>query len=432
MRQPSTVSLDPDMRQAARGIAERLAAGGHRAWIVGGAVRDLALGRPVTDVDMATTATPDEIEGLFEATKPVGRAFGTVLVPLGRIAVQLTTLRAEGAYSDGRHPDHVRFGTTVEEDAARRDFTCNALFLDPLDDTLLDPEGGLADLAAKRLRSVGDPMQRFGEDGLRLVRMARFAAALELEADPEVLEAARQSAANLDRISRERILAELERIFGGPDPVRAIAILRACDLLGRSLPGLEELQPHDLDPDSAADLRLAALEQLGPAPGLAAGLCVLVDPSPADPGARPGDFDAAMRVLERIKTSRETRRLVSELWRLEREAGALLSGALGSRARKLRLVRCDAWPLAARLLAAWISARGEDPSALDALREFGTSVPREEQFPPALLGPADLEAQAIERGPLWGTLLAEAEERQLDGHMSTRAEALLWLEKRAR
>jgi tRNA nucleotidyltransferase/poly(A) polymerase len=260
--------------------------------------------------------------------------------------------------------------------------------------------------------------------------MARFAAALDFEIEAQVLEAARRSAATLERISAERVLAELERIFGGPRPARAIAILRACELLGRCLPGFEQLRPPDLDLASASDLRLGALERLGPAPGLAAGLCVLLDPSPADPVARPGDFDAATRVLERLKTSRETRRQVRELWRLEREAGALESGALGSRARKLRLVRDAAWPLAARLVAAWTGARGEDPSALRELNDFAASIPREQQFPAALLGPADLAAHSIERGPRWGAILREAEERQLDGRMSTRDEALQWLTER--
>src|SRR5437867_2007197 len=176
MRRPTMEHLPLELARAARTVAGVLGTAGHRTWLVGGAVRDLALGIEPKDADLASAARPEEIEALFPSTHAVGRAFGTVVVRCGTADLQVTTFRAEAGYDDARRPSHVRFGTTLVEDAARRDFTCNALYLDPLNDEFIDPTGGLADLAARRLRCVGDPVQRFAEDGLRLLRLARLAA----------------------------------------------------------------------------------------------------------------------------------------------------------------------------------------------------------------------------------------------------------------
>src|SRR6185503_18536023 len=141
---------------------------------VGGAVRDLALGLPPHDVDLASRLTPDELEGRFPKSASVGRAFGSMVLVVDGIPLQHTTFRSEHGYADARRPDQVRYGATLEEDASRRDFTCNALYLDPLSDELCDPQEGLADLRSALLRCVGDPAARFAEDGLRILRLARF------------------------------------------------------------------------------------------------------------------------------------------------------------------------------------------------------------------------------------------------------------------
>src|SRR5262245_13356451 len=172
MQRPTVAHLPGELARAARAIAVVLARAGRRGWLVGGAVRGLALGVEPRDADLATAATPDEIERLFPRTYAVGKAFGTVVVHSGAADVQVTTFRTESAYKDARRPDEVRFGTSLEEDAARRDFTCNALYLDPLSDEFRDPTGGLDDLELRRLRCVGDPARRFAEDGLRLLRLA--------------------------------------------------------------------------------------------------------------------------------------------------------------------------------------------------------------------------------------------------------------------
>lgn len=424
--------LEPALSEAARAIAARLAAAGHRAWIVGGAVRDLALGRAPGDVDMASAAIPDEVERCFEWTQDVGRPFGTLLVRVSAAGpvVQHTTFRSEADYADARRPATVRFGHTVEEDAARRDFTCNALYLDPLTDEVGDPRGGLLDLEQGHLRCVGAARERFQEDGLRLVRLARFAAQLGLEPDAEALAAARAAASTLARISVERVLQELERIFALEDPARAVRLLAQCELLER-VSAVDALRPADLAADEALRLRLAALSALGPAPGLAAGLAVLLDPSPRDPLGPTGDFERAFAELARLRPARDTRRLVADLWRLQREMLALFAGALASRAQRVRLVRQPGFELAARVLGAWLAARAEDDGDLRALADFAARLTAAEREPEPLITSADLERAGVPRGRAWGQLLDEAEERQLDGALATREQALAWLATRA-
>ena len=399
--------------RVARRIARTLADHGQRAWIVGGAVRDLALSIEPVDMDMACAATPEQIEALFERTLPVGKAFGTVVVHM-EVDVQVTTFRSESGHSDSRHPDHVEWGKTPEEDSERRDFTCNALYLDPLDDTLLDPHEGLADLERGVLRTVGEPGERFEEDGLRLVRMARFAAQLGLEVEPRVLEAARERGAALVGVSPERCLGELKRILGGPAPARGLQLLASAELLDRILPGFGRIWPD------RGRANLDALERLGPAPGAELGLAALLG-VPTDSGE--DTRTAAAEILAALRPSRDLRRAVTELWRIETRTHELAADAEASLAARLRLVRADAWPTALRLA----RARSEQAPGLDELERFAAGRGHDECYPAPLLTAADLEAHGVPRSPRFGALLREVEDQQLEGLVTTREQALAWL-----
>ena len=184
-------------------IASRLQAAGLRAWIVGGCTRDLLLGRPVHDWDLATDARPDQVVELFRRVIPTGIQHGTVTVMLGRSGYEVTTLRGEGAYSDGRHPDSVTFVGDLVEDLARRDFTINAIALDPRTGEVTDPFQGQDDLRARSLRAVGEPERRFSEDGLRLMRAARFSAVLGFEIEPATFAAMSATVQTLEKVSQE-------------------------------------------------------------------------------------------------------------------------------------------------------------------------------------------------------------------------------------
>ena len=189
------------------GICRRLREQGKRGWIVGGCVRDLVRGQPAKDWDIATDARPEEVVRSFRKVIPTGIQHGTVSVLVRGTPYEVTTLRGEGAYSDGRRPDSVEFVDDITADLARRDFTFNAMAIDPLEGQLIDPFEGKKDLEAKVVRAVGVAAERFGEDGLRVLRAARFAATLECTIDLETERAMgdERSLATFRRVSAERV-----------------------------------------------------------------------------------------------------------------------------------------------------------------------------------------------------------------------------------
>jgi tRNA nucleotidyltransferase (CCA-adding enzyme) len=229
-----------DVAPAALEICRRLRAAGHGAHVVGGCVRDVLLGRPAKDWDIATSAVPEEVQRLFRRTVPTGIAHGTVTVLLGKVPVEVTTYRGESDYSDARRPDRVVFGVTLEEDLARRDFTVNAIAYDPLGDVIVDPFGGRADLAARVLRAVGDPVQRFREDGLRVMRAVRFLATLEMTLDAATEAAIPTALGSLARVSAERVRDELMKLLGAPRPSIGLAAAQRTGILDVVLPELTE------------------------------------------------------------------------------------------------------------------------------------------------------------------------------------------------
>lgn len=417
-----------------RAVARRLREAGFSCWIVGGAVRDLALRREVHDLDLATPALPDEIESIFANTWAVGKAFGTVVVVEEGVELQVTTFREDGAYSDARRPDEVRFGTRLELDARRRDFTANALYLDPLTDELRDPEGGLADLARGILRCVGDPARRFREDGLRLVRMARFSASHGLAIEAATREAARRELDALTGVSSERILAELASMAAQGVAAAGVRILAENGILTRLFPDLEALRPPELGGEEALDRKLAALDRLGAAGDLPATLAILFDPLDRE---REG---AAERGLEGLPLSRSVADGVRKLWRMSRELTAEFSDTgeeageedgWRRRATCIRMMREPEWESFVALGRAWNDGVGEG-EPLTKLLALGATVAEEELSATPWIGSADLAARGLPPGPRWGELLREAEQRQLGGVDRSRVEALRWLEARVR
>ena len=212
-----TISFPLDPGAAA--LLTRLHAAGHAAYAVGGCVRDSLLGQTPHDWDLCTSATPEQVLELFGEVHciPTGLQHGTVTVKHGGELYEITTFRTEGAYSDGRHPDHVAFVPDVKEDLARRDFTINAM-ADNAEEGLIDPFGGQSDLAAGIVRAVGEPQRRFEEDALRILRLYRFAARFGFAIDPATGQAARALCRHLDCVSEERIAEELSRLLAAPAP----------------------------------------------------------------------------------------------------------------------------------------------------------------------------------------------------------------------
>ena len=212
-----TISFPLDPGAAA--LLTRLHAAGHAAYAVGGCVRDSLLGQTPHDWDLCTSAPPEQVLELFGEAHciPTGLQHGTVTVKHGGELYEITTFRTEGAYSDGRHPDHVAFVPDVKEDLARRDFTINAMAYNA-EEGLIDPFGGQNDLAAGIVRAVGEPQRRFEEDALRILRLYRFAARFSFAIDPATGQAARALCRHLDCVSEERIAEELSRLLAAPAP----------------------------------------------------------------------------------------------------------------------------------------------------------------------------------------------------------------------
>jgi tRNA nucleotidyltransferase (CCA-adding enzyme) len=300
-------------------VLETLGRAGRRSWIVGGAVRDLLLGRGRADFDVATPATPEEVAGLFRKVIPTGVEHGTVTVVEGGLPIEVTTFRGEGEYRDGRRPSSVTFLDDVDGDLARRDFTMNAIALDPLARELRDPFGGAADLGRRLVRAVGDPAARFGEDGLRPLRAVRFTAQLGFDLEPATRDAIRPCLEVTAKVAAERVGDEASKLLVAPHVRRGLDLLDATGLADLVLAGLAPaLRPHAFGATAevAAELplRLAALLH-----GLAAA----------------SGADAARAILERLRVSNATRddavALVAEGCRA---AGAVDAPERGADARR--------------------------------------------------------------------------------------------------
>ncbi len=235
-------------------VARTLEASGHKAYLVGGCVRDRFLGRPLHDADIATSARPEQVMALFPDAIPTGLRHGTVSVRMDGRLYEVTTFRVEGGYSDARHPDHVAFVEDIEADLARRDFTVNAMAVGT-DGEVIDPFGGRADLAAGVVRCVGPAEERFREDALRMLRAIRFAAELGFRLLPSVWKAIRRQRERLRLVAMERIAAELDRMTKGRDPDCAWALLVRSGLAASFAEPLPALPGRD----RLAKVRLAAV-----------------------------------------------------------------------------------------------------------------------------------------------------------------------------
>lgn len=226
---------------------------GRQAWFVGGAIRDSLLGRPVSDYDVATDATPDEIVRLFRRVIPTGIKHGTVTVLWKGWKIETTTFRSEGSYSDGRHPDEVSFGASIEEDLGRRDFTINAMAWNPFEKRLADPYRGREDLEARLVRAVGRASDRFDEDGLRILRAIRFASQLGFTIEAETRMALAERRQRLASVSAERIRDEFSKILGSPRPSIGLRLMEESQILELILPelakarGVEQKGLHRFD-----------------------------------------------------------------------------------------------------------------------------------------------------------------------------------------
>lgn len=250
---PPQFSLDTALLQAATAIVKTLRRRGYPAYFVGGCVRDLVMGCEPKDVDIATSATPDVVQEIFPNTVAVGAQFGVVIVILDGVHFEVTTFRSDSTYSDGRHPDFVSYATSPEEDARRRDFTINALFYDPLEGRLLDFHAGQSDIEKKIVRAIGNPLDRFQEDKLRILRAVRFAVRFHSEIEASTRQAIVERASEINQVSAERLRDELTRILIEGQSHRGFVLLDELGLLKQVLPEIVAMkgvaQPPEFHPE---------------------------------------------------------------------------------------------------------------------------------------------------------------------------------------
>jgi putative nucleotidyltransferase with HDIG domain len=418
-------------------IVRELAVRGHRAYLVGGCVRDRLLGIHPKDYDVSTDAVPEQIAYYFPQSQRVGAHFGVILVTRGPgVQVEVATFRSEAAYTDGRHPTEVRFEMDPGLDANRRDFTINGLMEDPRSGQVLDYVGGRADLERKIVRAIGRAEERFREDHLRMLRAVRFAARLSFSIEPDTLDAIRRLSPWICRVSAERIRDELVRILTEGEARRGFELLDQTGLLVQILPQVKAFQgiqqPPEFHPEGDVWTHvLLMLDELrNPTPTLALGVLL------HDVGKPP-----TFRVAERIRFdghaevgAEMTRRILCNL-RLSSEdvdhVTALVANhmrfkdirqmRLSTLKRFLRLPHFDEHLELHRLDC--LASNGRTDSyefATDKLAELGQADLR----PPRLITGRDLIQAGYKPGPSFGRALDAVETAQLEGEIHTREEAL--------
>jgi len=416
--------LEPDRnRPFAESVVRQLRGAGYQALFAGGCVRDLLLGRTPKDYDVATDARPEQVRDLFghRRTLAVGASFGVVVALPSRSEresgvdpVEVATFRTEGPYLDGRRPENVAF-TTPEEDAKRRDFTINGMFLDPVEDKVLDFVGGETDLRAGIIRAIGDPRERMTEDKLRLLRAVRFAATLGFRLDEATAAAVREMAGQLTVVSAERITQELRRMLVHPNRRRAVELCAECGLLEVIFPELEPvLRLGKIGPHSPWERTLRALEVLD-RPRLETSLVILLH-SVIGRDDRP-DID---QIGRRLRLSNTEVELMSWVAGHRRDLGAIRHRTLWFRKR---LCAHPAVGDLLRVERALRTATGEDLADVEYFERFLAVTPSEEIDPPPLLTGSDLIAGGLKPGPEFKRLLDAVRNAQLDGAIATRDEA---------
>jgi poly(A) polymerase len=428
-------------RDAATAIVRRLLSEGFPAYLVGGCVRDMLMGHAPKDYDVATGATPDQVLSLFPAALTVGAQFGVVIVPNEAGNVEVATFRSDGLYADGRHPNEVRYSQTPQEDVQRRDFTINGLLYDPLSDQVLDYVGGQDDLRAGRLRTIGDPVKRFTEDCLRMLRAVRFTARFGFALDPAALEAIRQLAQQVRGVSAERVRDEILKILTeGPARV-GFELLDHSGLLTVLLPEIKRLQgvaqPPEFHPEGDVWIHtLMMLEGLHkPTSTLALGVLLHdVGKPPTFTIRERIRFDnhvevgahMAAEICGRLRMSaRETQRIAE----LVRNHLRFKDFPQMKRSTQLRFLRMEGFDEHLELHRLDCLSSHRDLTNYELARRMLEHTPHEEIKPPRLLCGDDLIAQGYEPGPVFKIILQAVEDAQLEGRVHDRAGALRFVEQ---
>jgi len=431
------------MEKVALAVAARLRQSGYIAYFAGGCVRDMVRGLIPKDYDIVTDARPEAVQSLFPHTFAVGAHFGVIIVLENGFQFEVATFRSDDAYIDGRHPSAVHF-SSPEEDAQRRDFTINGMFYDPVAEKMIDFVGGRADIDAKLVRAIGDPVQRFAEDRLRMLRAVRFATVLDYQIDQKTWDALATNAESINQISAERIRDELVRIFLSPNRVRGWDLLDSSGLMRAILPELEAmkgvLQPEQFHPEGDVFVHTRLMLQLLPQEVSVPLVFAVLFHDVAKPVTATVDKTGRIRFNEHDRIGAQ---MTEAIMRRLRFSGAEIDATVEMvqqhmvfkdvpNMRVAKLKRFMARPTFDDELELH---RVDCESSHRMLDNYEFLLRKRQEFanepiiPPPLVRGDDLIALGLKPGPKFGEILEAVETRQLEGTLRTREEALEWVKQ---
>ncbi len=443
-------------KQPAAEIVRTLRERGHQAYFAGGCVRDLLLGRKPADYDVSTDATPQQVMQIFPQTLAVGEQFGVVLIPessgatgvlarqseRGNAAVEVATFRSDVCYSDGRHPDEVRFTKNPREDAQRRDFTINGMMLDPVTNEILDFVGGREDLKAGIVRAIGEPDRRFAEDKLRMLRAVRFAARFDYQIDPKTMAAIQELAPKIHQVSCERVREELTKMLTEGRAGRAFDLLDTTGLLPEVLPEIAAMkgveQPPQFHPEGDVFVHtLLLLEKLPPGASKTLAWGALLHDVGKPPTFRVADrirFDGhvevgvkmAAEICRRLRFSNDDTDQILALVDNHMRFGHVQRMNQSTLKKFLRLPGFDEHLELHRIDC--LSSHGQ-LDAYEYSREQLRSLPPQAIRPAPLITGRDLIEAGYEPGPRFKEVLAAVEDAQLEGRLASREAAMEYVRR---
>jgi poly(A) polymerase len=430
-----------DARELANALCETLEHNGHQAYLVGGCVRDLLLGRGPADYDVATDARPERVTELFSKAIQVGAQFGVVLVPQGKFRVEVATFRADLGYSDGRHPDAVEYSDNPKQDVERRDFTINGLLMRHDTGEVLDFVGGQRDLQAGVIRAIGDPARRFAEDKLRMLRAVRFAARFGFAIEPDTVQAIRSQAREVKTVSAERQRDELTKLLTEGAARRGFELLDETSLLPMVLPEIAAMkgiaQPPQYHPEgdvwTHTLMMLEGLPDRCPAT-LAWGVLLhdVGKPPTFRPVSETGDrirFDGHVEVgvamtqalCRRFRFSNDETEMIRALVANHMRFKDVKEMRKSTLKRFVRLPGFDQHLLLHRLDCLG-SHRNLD--SYEYVKRFIADTPAEQVRPERVLTGEDLIELGYRPGPAFRAVLRAVEDAQLEGRAQDREQAL--------
>ena len=434
------------LKDFARSIVQALRQQGFQAYLVGGCVRDLLLQREAEDWDVATDATPGQVMSIFPETYAVGAQFGVVLVPVPEgsrqpaqsAAVEVATFRSDISYSDGRHPDQVRFSRDPREDVARRDFTINGMLLDPVSGEVIDFVGGKKDLAAGVIRTIGDPELRFAEDKLRMLRAVRFAARFGYVIEAATFEAIKKLAGEVRLVSRERVRDELTRMLTEDQGHKAFLLLDESRLLGYVLPEIAAMkgvaQPPEFHPEGDVFVHtLLLLDHLpSPCPATLAWGALLHDVG------KPPTFRIApdrIRFDDHAEVGVKMAEQICRRLRFSNDDATQILALVGNHMRfgqatlmkestLKKFMRMPAFDEHLALHRADCLASHRNLATYEFVQQRRAAIPPEKMRPSPLVTGHDLIREGHVPGPKFRQILNAVEDAQLEGRLLSRAAAL--------